>query len=71
MTYDCIDDGFPVNETGGDRAVCTGMVSDGNRTITGLFCSAKPADVKAGVFNGFQIIGPIPHLPQGTVFSLR
>jgi len=67
--YDCIDTCFPISATGGDCAVCSGIVADSAGSITGLFCSAKAGS--AGVFNGFQLIGPIPHLPLGTLIRLQ
>jgi hypothetical protein len=69
VVYDCLDYCFPVSEKGGDCAVCSGVMADGNGAITGLFCTAKAG--QAGVLNGFQLIGPIPHVPLGTQISIR
>jgi hypothetical protein len=69
IVNDCIDTCFPISATGGDCAVCSGIVADSAGSITGLFCSAKSGS--AGVFNGFQLIGPVSHLPLGTLIRLQ
>lgn len=69
VVYDCLDYCFPISEKGGDCAVCPGVMADGSGSITGLFCTAKAG--QAGVLNGFQLIGPIPHVPLGTLIRIQ
>jgi len=69
VAYDSIDACFPISATGGDCAVCPGIVADSTGSISGVFCRANPG--LPGVFNGFQIIGTIPHLPLGTLIRVQ
>jgi hypothetical protein len=68
VDYFSFDKCFPGGQ-GGDYAVCAGIIADGSGVITGDFLAASPP--AAGVLNGLQVMGTIPRLPLGTVFTLH
>ena len=69
VAHDSVDAWFPTGRRGGDYAVCGGITADAGGLITGEFGQAFAGT--DAVFNGLQIMGTIPQIPQGTLVRIQ